>query len=147
MDEFEKRFGIQSCFNSVSKLNKVVEKTEQMWQRTLVFQAIEYAVQEGIYQNNRFTREFLTGGTKDSGSVIAFVPLVLFKWKVRDHLLRVAMPQENLDRQDIITIQEKTKTYATYRANAKTHADETWIGAMQKSSVLAYRIIQAAFQI
>ena len=143
MDEFEKRFGIQSCFNSVSKLNKIVEKTEQMWQRTLIFQAIEYAVQEGIYQNSRFTREFLTGGTKDSGSVIAFVPLVLFKWKVRDHLLRVAMPQENLDRQDIITIQEKTKTYATYRACA---ADETWIGAMQKSSVLAYRIIQAAFQ-
>ena len=43
MDEFEKRFGMQSCFNSVSKLQKIVEKTEQMWQRTLVFQAIEYA--------------------------------------------------------------------------------------------------------
>ena len=146
MDRLEKKFGIESCLNSLSKLNKIIEKCDTNQQRVLVFHAIEDAIERQLYSNTRFTREFLTGGPRDNGSQIPFVMFVIFKWRLRHHVLTVEMPREKLNSRDIQTITEKTANYAVYRCELNEHADTTWIGAMEPSSVLALRVVQDAFK-
>ena len=144
IEKLEKQFGNDSCLNSLSKLQKIVEKRETVQQRILVFQGIDDAIERGVYNNSKFTREFLTGGTKDSGSSIPFVTLVIFRWRCRDHLLSLELPKEKLDSKDIQTIADKTSSYETYRRELDDAcgADTSWIGAMNPSSVAALRLVQ-----
>ena len=148
MDRLEKRFGLESCLNSMNKLQKIIEKTDNHQQRKLVFEAIEDSIIRGIHSNSRFSREFLIGSasTKDSGSSIPFVAFVILKWKIKQHLLLIEMPREKLDIKELGIIGEKTKTYEVNRACEDDSNDKTWVGAMMQSSVLAYRIIQAIFK-
>ena len=142
LDNLEKKFGIDSCLNSMSKLQKVLEKCDSTQQRILVFTAIEDSITYNILPNTKFTREFLTGGAKDNGSSIPFVALVIFKWRIREQLLSIEMPKEKLDPKDLRVIAEKTDSYAKYRLELDEGADTTWIGAMQPSSALALRLLQ-----
>lgn len=147
VDRLEKKFGIDSCLNSMTKLVKIAEKTDTLTQRVLVFHAIEDAIDRGIHNNTKFTREFLIGGGKEGGNSVPFVTMVIFKWRIRNHLLTVEMPKEKMDPQDLQKITDMTADYATYRRYIdveNTSADTTWIGAMHPSSVSALRVIQDA---
>ena len=143
IDRLESKYKNESCLNSLGKLIKIVEKCDTVAQRVLVFKAIEDTIDRGVHSNAKFTREFLTGGQKDSGSSIPFVQLVLFRWRLRAHMMSVEMPREKLDAHDIQKISEMTDDYSKQREMDTVGADTTWIGAMQPSSVLALRVIQA----
>ena len=143
IDRLERKFKNESCLNSGGKLQKIVEKCDTVAQRVLVFKAIEDSIERGINSNSKFTREFLTGGHKDSGSSIPFVQLVLFRWRLRTYLLTSEMPRERIDPQDIQKIADMTADYQVQREMEADTADTTWIGAMNPSSVLALRVIQA----
>jgi hypothetical protein len=143
IDRLEQKYKIESCLNSLGKLQKIVEKCDTLQHRVLVFHAIEDSIERGINPNSKFTREFLTGGHKDSGSSIPFVQLVIFRWRLRTHILTIEMPREKMNPQDIQRIADMTADYQKQRAMDSDDADTTWIGAMSPSSVLAYRVIQA----
>jgi hypothetical protein len=147
IDRLEKKFGTDSCLNSMTKLVKIAEKTDTLTQRVLVFHAIEDAIDRGIHNNTKFTREFLIGGGKEGGNSVPFVTMVIFKWRIRNHLLTVEMPKEKMDPHDLQKITDMTADYATYRKYIDVEnvgADTTWIGAMNPSSVSALRVIQDA---
>ena len=143
IDRLEQKYKNESCLNSLGKLQKIVEKCDTVAQRVLVFKAIEDSIERGINSNSKFTREFLTGGHKDSGSSIPFVQLVLFRWRLRTYLLTSEMPREKMDPQDIQKIADMTADYKVQRDMEAENADTTWIGAMHPSSVLALRVMQA----
>ena len=143
IDRLEKKFGTESCLNSLGKLQKIVEKCDTVQQRVLVFLAIEDAIESGQHTNAKFTREFLVGGHAHAGSSIPFVQLSIFKWRLRHHLLTIEMPREKLDAADLQKISEKTVDYMTYRREVHEETDSTWIGAMNPSSVMAFRLVQA----
>jgi hypothetical protein len=147
IDRLEQKFGTESCLNSMTKLVKIAEKTDTLTQRVLVFHAIEDAIDRGIHNNTKFTREFLIGGGKEGGNSVPFVTMVIFKWRIRNHLLTVEMPKEKMDPHDLQKITDMTADYATYRKYIDVEnvgADTTWIGAMNPSSVSALRVIQDA---
>jgi hypothetical protein len=140
----EIKFGTESCLNSLGKLQKIVEKCETVQHRVIVFQAIDDAIDRGLHPNNKFTREFLTGSYKNAGSMIPFVTFVIFRWRCRDHLISIQLPQAHMDHNDIFVIAEKTASYSTYRRELddSSGADTSWIGKLNPSSVLALRLIQ-----
>ena len=147
IDSLEQKYGTDSCLNSLGKLVKIAEKTDTVSQRVLVFHAIEDAIDRGIHPNAKFTREFLIGGGKEGGNSVPFVTMVIFKWRIRNHLLTLEMPKEKMDPHDLQKITDMTANYATYRTYVDAEnmtADTTWIGAMNPSSVTALRVIQDA---
>jgi hypothetical protein len=145
IDRLESKYGTDSCLNSLTKLVKIIEKCDLVSQRVLVFHALEDSLERGIYPNSKFTREFLIGGAS-GGNCVPFVPMVIFKWRLRTHLLTVEMPREKMDPKDTLKISEMTADYVAYRKNVDVDnnpaADTTWIGAMNPSSVAALRVIQ-----
>ena len=146
IDRLEKKFGIKSCLNSMSKLAKIAEKVDNLAERKLAFYAIEDAIARGTH-NAKFTREFLIAPS-GAGNV-SFVQTTLFKWKVRHHLLTIEMPREKLPAKDLEKIAEATASYDSYKANVDNEmrdADRSWIGAMAPSSGMALRVIQAAVE-
>lgn len=151
IDRLELKFGVESCLNSLTKLVKIIEKCETTAQRVLVFYAVEDAIDRKTASNAKFTREFLVGGGKEGGNSVPFVPMVIFKWRLRTHLLTVEMPREKLDPKDVATITDMTSDYAAYRKfvdviDSDVPADTTWIGAMAPSSVAALRLVQERFK-
>lgn len=146
IDRLDKRFGADSCLNSLTKLTRILERCDTVQTRLLVFQAIEDAINNGS-SNGKFSKEFLVGsGT--GGNASPFVQMVLFRWRCRHHLLTIEMPREHLDQFDLKQIADKTSDYTRFRKFVDIEnptADTQWIGAMNHSSALALRVIQATF--
>ena len=142
IERLELAYGLKSCLNSVSKLAQIGQKCDTVSQRALVLTAIEDAILRGIHSNSKFTRDFLIGSSAQTH--IPFLQLVVFKWRVRTHLLAVEMPREKVNAMDISRVETATADYASYRkfVEADGSSDTMWIGTLQPSSVLALRVIQ-----
>lgn len=142
IDRLERKYGIKSCLNSMSKLAKIGERIDNHVERKLMFHAIEDSIARGS-PNSKFTRDFLVQPA--GAGHISFVQVTLFKWKVRHHLLTIEGPREKLSAKDLEKIAEATSSYDSYKAhvdNEVRDADRSWIGAMAPSSAMALRVIQ-----
>ena len=144
IERLELSYGLKSCLNSISKLVHVAQKCDTLSQRILVITAIEDAILRNVHTNSKFTRDFLFGGAHQYH--IPFLQLVIFKWRVRTHILTVEMPREKMNGADILRIEAATADYATYRklVESDSNSDTTWIGTLQPSSVLALRVLQVS---
>jgi hypothetical protein len=144
IDALEKKFGTDSCLNSISKLTRIIERGDSVQHRVLIFKAIEDAIERGT-RNDKFSRDFLVGATGAVGSSIPFCTLTIFKWQCRHHLLTVEFLREKIMPDDTQTIAAATADYKAYRNmldSENPQADTSWIGTMKPSSVLALRVVQ-----
>ena len=138
--EQEKRDGHNSLWNNIGKLVVLASKTADQEEREWVMDLLEdYQINHG-YMTSDLSKDVLQGDK----SRVGIIPLLIFKYKVLRRWVSVFhYCCWGLARKMWLSLQEKMKTHGACFAAVKVDADQSWLGKLRPSSVVAFRLLEA----
>jgi hypothetical protein len=142
LESQEATYNMQSCFNTMSNLSIIINKTDDVNMRTWVMESIVDSCRSGQLNNDEITKGVLTGGS----ATVSLCTLLQFKRQVITRYLNQEFTVFGVDHEDLHKFRDVTKDHASYRHHVKPFngdADTTWLGRCKPSSILALRLVEA----
>lgn len=144
MESLEARFGLQSCLNSITKLQEVIRKAVLPEERKWFFAGLMDLIDDKKIRNEDVSKAVLTGGTHSAG----LVQLLLLKRKLLFAFLNIECPKAGFDHQDMELIRNAMGSYESYRSSVSGRIGQpepvmSWLGRLRESSLKVLRLLEA----
>lgn len=123
--------GSESCFNSMSKLEKLAQRPSCLASRRFIFQLFDDLLCHGLLPHDEVSKDKIVG----SGSNPGLIHLFEFKWRALSYILDIMAVQAKLKDEDRTLLKERMRDPPSARAN--TQDNVSWQGALAKSSLEA----------
>ena len=134
---FEDLYNLESCLNSISKLKVLIEKCPDRDDQDWVFASLKDAVSNGGLLNENISRVALVG----TATVASLIDLMRFRRRSWRHFVDVEFAKLGINLAELSVIKAKTESHDSFR-NAS--AQLSWMGGLKESSLLAFRLLEAA---
>ena len=143
MEFMETKYGLQSCFNSITKLYEISKRSGDCDSRAWVFHGILDLIRDGKLSNDDVSKTLLVGNTH----AVGLVQLLLFKRRLLNAFLNTELPRAGFSHEDLELIRAALCCHEAFRTSvagfgSQDDVDAAWIGRMRDSSVKAMRLIE-----
>ena len=127
--------GSESCFNSLSKLEKLAQRPSCLASRRFIFQLFDDLLCHGLLPHDEVSKDKMVG----SGSNPGLIHLFEFKWRALSFIFDIMAVQAKLKDEDRTLLKERMCDPPSARGNTQDNVG--WQGALTKSSLEALTFI------
>ena len=138
--DLEDNLGKRSPFNSIYRLQSIINKAKTLEQRVWVIEGIAARIADGTIISTDITQATLTGSSRNEKGLVdlLLIKQEILRWIEQSWMVKQSMSQEVCER-----VRQLSEGWPTYTALFGKGKDVSWMGSLSVHGSLLLRLIES----